>query len=210
MARQLEAKGEKVEKLILIDSRPVDHKGQLAYMRHMTQDDAAILSLIGRHLAVISGRPFSTGYPELSRCSPDRRQAWFLEQLIEQEMFPESLVQGFVTKFIEDFREGLRLVFHHQDPGLINADIILFRASEISNHYAGFPALEEDVVPGGDASYGWSQYSRGQVEVRIVPGTHESLIFEPVVTLLARELSASLSERRFKYKLKFPRSIGSN
>ena len=44
-----------------------------------------------------------------------------------------------------------------------------------------------------DRSLGWSKWTKRQVQVRTVPGTHESIMAEPLVRQLAQTLSAELA-----------------
>jgi len=45
-----------------------------------------------------------------------------------------------------------------------------------------------------DRTYGWNEFAAGGVTVKIVPGAHEKILEEPHVQVLARELKACLSE----------------
>jgi hypothetical protein len=47
-----------------------------------------------------------------------------------------------------------------------------------------------------DRELGWGPLAGRGVEVREIPGTHREIMREPNVTVLAREVSASLSEAR--------------
>ena len=49
-----------------------------------------------------------------------------------------------------------------------------------------------------DRELGWGPLADRGVEVREIPGTHREIMREPNVTVLARELSASLSEARVR------------
>ena len=43
-----------------------------------------------------------------------------------------------------------------------------------------------------ESDYGWGEFVRGGVAVKMVPGAHESILEEPHVATVARELRASL------------------
>ena len=45
-----------------------------------------------------------------------------------------------------------------------------------------------------DPAFGWGEFARGGVAVRIVPGAHESILDEPYVRVLANELDQCLRE----------------
>jgi thioesterase domain-containing protein len=191
MARQLEESGQAVGLLALLDARPTSCEGQRIYIEHMRQDDAALLSLLARHLGALSAKKLSISYHELSQRCPLEREPWLYERLVALNIFTEDAVLRYVKRFVKNFRL-VDVLIHGYVEALINADILLLRASAISEHYEGFPALEEAPLPGADESYGWRQLTRGTTSVRLVPGTHEDLIFSPNAASLAAILSAEL------------------
>ena len=195
MARQLEAAGRGVALVALIDSRVWAHPGQAQYLRHMVEDEAALLALAGRHLAHLAGRSFPVGHAHLSARPNGERLAWFLEQLAAHKLLPRSVVEGFVRRFVDDFRRCGEMILGYGPPSPCSADLLLLRATETSAPYEGFPALETPLDQCDDPSYGWATLTRGTVRVRPVDGTHETLVFEPHVASLADVLGAALSAR---------------
>lgn len=72
------------------------------------------------------------------------------------------------------------LVDHHPKPG--DGRVTLFRTR-------GHP-----LFCSYDAQFGWGEYARGGVTVKIVPGEHESILEEPHVIALAKELRTCLQQ----------------
>ncbi|MFL5347376.1 MAG: amino acid adenylation domain-containing protein [Hyalangium sp.] len=193
MARQLEAAGRGCALVALIDSRVSAHPGQAQYLHHMVEEEAALLALAGRHLAHLAGRSFPVGHAHL-RARPDgERLAWFLEQIAAHKLLPRSVVEGFVRRFVDDFRRCGEMILGYGAPSPCSADLLLLRATETSAPYEGFPALETPLDQCDDPTYGWATLTRGTVRVRPVDGTHETLVFEPHVASLANVLGAALS-----------------
>ena len=70
----------------LIDSRPTTHERQMVYLRYMTEDSAALLALIGRHLALLVGRDCPVSYAALQAQPVSEREAWFVQSMASQHL----------------------------------------------------------------------------------------------------------------------------
>ncbi|HRI69217.1 MAG TPA: non-ribosomal peptide synthetase, partial [Polyangium sp.] len=191
MARQLEESGQSVALLVMLDARPAKYANQRTYLEHMHRDDAAILSLIARHLGVFSGKQVPISYQALSSRASAERESWFYERLVAAGIFTKDTVEDYVKSFVNNFRSAGALLCEYEETS-VNAEILLLRAETISMHYEGFPALEEALRPGVDDSYGWRPLTRGGTRVQMVPGTHEDLVFAPHAVPLARILGAAM------------------
>jgi aspartate racemase len=66
--------------------------------------------------------------------------------------------------------------------------------------YAGrldlFRARTGRLMGPGEPDLGWGAYAAGGVAVHVIPGTHESMIEEPHVRVLAEKLTACLDKAR--------------
>jgi CRP-like cAMP-binding protein len=168
------------------------HAGQLAYLRYMISDEAALLALTGRHIAYLAGRPVPFGYAELRDRGDEDRLAWFLEQITEHGLLPASVVEGFVKRFVADLRACNQMLLDYTTRGPIRADILLLRATGITAPHEGFPSLEIPLREDPDATYGWAALTSGTARVRPMDATHENIVFEPQVGPVADTLRAAL------------------
>jgi CRP-like cAMP-binding protein len=103
-----------------------------------------------------------------------------------------------VRRFVDDFRACYKMMLAHHDPSHIRAPVLLLRASDRSNPHEDFVSLEESVERGGDLTYGWTAMCPGGVEVRMIPGNHETCVFAPHVAQLAASLDDALGAARAK------------
>jgi amino acid adenylation domain-containing protein len=195
MARQLEEAGERVALVAVLDSRASTHAGQLTYLRHMLDDQAALLALAGRHIAHLAGRPLPFSYADLRGRGDHERLPWFLDQIAAHGLMPAPLVEGFVRGFVNDFRLCNQMVLDHRTPGAIHADILLLRATGITTPYEGFPSLEVPLREDPDPTYGFAALTAGTARVRPIDATHENIVFEPQVASVADVLRAALVVR---------------
>jgi len=196
MAVQLEVQGEQVAAVFHLDSRPITHQRQADYMRLMRDNSAALLGLLTRHLEQIAGKPIAIDYATLAAQPEGEVESWFMSQLSQRGIFPETLVLGFIQRFVDDFRACYRLAMQYRDPGRCRAPALLFRATEISEPHPGFLPLEEPPRTGQDLSYGWDALTLQPVAVHLVPGNHETFVFAPYVNQLAAMLNAEIDRVR--------------
>ncbi len=55
-----------------------------------------------------------------------------------------------------------------------------------------FRARDVPLIAGSDSALGWREIARGGVEVRFIPGHHESMFLKPNVSVLRKEFQASM------------------
>ena len=175
----------------LIDSRPTTHERQMVYLRYMTEDSAALLALIGRHLALLVGRDCPVSYAALQAqpvssakhglCSPWR--------LTSSRLHCSTTCASIQTTFASAWT--CCCIIQHQDHATPSCSCY----DGYPDPYEGFPALEQPIAQSTERSYGWATLTRGRTTIRLIPGSHETLPFEPAVACLAEELGVALGYR---------------
>ncbi|HEX7859903.1 MAG TPA: amino acid adenylation domain-containing protein [Verrucomicrobiae bacterium] len=183
MAQQLTAAGEKIGLLVMLESSPpnVNHKQSWsataakyslenivenvkAFAHGSSEQKLALLKTRGKKLA----QKFK------KKIAPDQENgaAVALNQILDLSTYPE----GYVT-YAETHWDALT----HYHPQPYSGEITLFRAKKqgLSNFNH---ALSWDVLAGN------------RVSVTVVPGTHESMLQEPNVQIVAARLRGLLEE----------------
>jgi amino acid adenylation domain-containing protein len=178
MARQLNAQGQEIGLLALLDSYPVGH-AKLSAQGYSSKSDARrYLRKAGAHLANMRSLPLGEKFGYLidkSQYLPLRiksriwRTIYRSYQSLGQEV-PRAL------RVVEEFNW---LAAREYTPHFYDGRITLFWAS--TDLRAKFDLLE-----------GWQALARGGMEVHEVPGTHIDMIKEPQVAELAKKLDACL------------------
>ena len=194
MARQVEAAGGRVGLVALLDSRPTTNAHQYRFLRYMNDDSAAILALIGRHLATMAGRANPFDYATLRALPEVQRRPWFLAQLASEALVPAALVDGFAARFIDDFALCHAILRAYRPAALRETDLLLLRATAVSDPYPGFPAMEVPVEEDPDLSYGWKDLTKGRTTVKTVGATHETIVFAPHVRRVGALLADALRD----------------
>lgn len=174
MAQQLNAQGEKIALLTLIDT---PGPGQMPVLA--TEDDTAILVYI---LGV--GFNLSLSLDVLQELKPDEQLLYFLEQVkIANRVVPPDFGLAQVREFIHLFKvhaQAMRNYIPQTYPGRI----IFFRANEQNEVNPKNPELP------------WIDVATGGVEVREVPGNHITMNYPPHVQVMVEQLRVYLDEAR--------------
>ncbi|HEU0052071.1 MAG TPA: hypothetical protein VFQ39_02795, partial [Longimicrobium sp.] len=69
-------------------------------------------------------------------------------------------------------------------PPRYDGDVLFLQAAEAT------PGIE---TPPGGLAAGWEAHVGGRMEVRVVPGTHATMVLEPAVEAVAREIREALA-----------------
>ncbi|MET0399229.1 MAG: amino acid adenylation domain-containing protein [Longimicrobiaceae bacterium] len=173
MARQLEAAGETVEALVMIDSQvPSLHDPE----RSMPGDELRIVQMFAHDLGLPADR-LPTPDPE----ARDGGEVAYLRLVLETAraagMPPGNLELARLQHLYGIFRINLRALFDYR-PASYAGRVTLLRA--------GRRGVMDRVF--GTASYGWETVVEGGLEVRTVPGTHHGMMRSPHVEKLAQEV----------------------
>ncbi len=173
MARRLRAADCDVGLLTILDApAPVDADEYAA--RH---DDAMLLTIIVHELGVLI-RP-----DELRRLEPQAQLEYAAAQGASAHRF---VTPEWIRTRLELFKSRIRAVRDYE-PGVYPGRITLVCSQERV-------AEQGRSAKADDPTLGWSALSTEEVTVHTVPGTHESMLAEPHVEVLAEFLRYGLGE----------------
>ena len=173
MACRLEARGERVALLALLDAR-VPEAGQAP-----VEDEMSLLTTFARDLGLAPGDGGLT-LSGLRELPADERLGKVLEEAKRKDLLHPDIEAGEIQLLFEVFRANLK-AFERWTPASWGGRVTLFRPEAEEVAYAGRP----------DA--GWGRLARGGVEVVSVPGDHFGMVREPAVGALAGKLGALIS-----------------
>jgi amino acid adenylation domain-containing protein len=178
MAAQLEAAGELVQQVFILDGpSPVDH-GELS--------DERLLLWFLEDLAI--------GFP-VERLKDERFTGQTLEEQLRKAtaLLPAGGGVGLdlaqLSSTFQIFRD-LIVAGNHYQPKTISADLTVVRVEEdIVDEFSTHPHRNE-------SDWGWRGFTRGRVRCVRVPGTHHSFLREPLVDLWCSLLSDAVPADR--------------
>jgi len=174
MARQLVSRGEQVSLLALLDTR-VPKPGDTPEV----DDDVALLREFSEDLRLsLDGLTVSTAH--LFSLEPDERLAYVLDEVKAAGMIDADTSLEQIRFLYQVFKANLRAMRSYV-PQPYPGRITLFRAEE-----------QVDSAP-LDWTNGWNGLAE-EIDVRIVPGDHMTMMHEPHLAKLVAELKASLYE----------------
>ena len=175
MARQLEAQGERVELLALIDSfaPPPSNAPQ-------PPDEEALAAVLVRDLEGITGGRLDLSAEECSRGTRDDALGLLLARARAAGVVHADFGMSELRHLFDLYRNNVAAARAYR-PGVYAGRVALFRSTASASE-----ARE-------DTSLGWGPYAQGGVEVYDVEGDHYSIVTGEPVRLLAGRLGAALA-----------------
>lgn len=175
MARQLEAQGEIVALLVLIDSRAPDHHRELT-----EEDDVTAMASFGQHLGLPLER-INISLDHFLSLDPDERLAYVMEEAKSADLIPADITLSQVHRLFEVFKANVTAMNTYA-PEIARCRIALLAASERINDLPLEPAM------------GWGELTENGIEVIEVPGDHFTMMREPYVRFIAGRLKSCIYE----------------
>jgi thioesterase domain-containing protein/acyl carrier protein len=190
MAQQLTAAGEKIGLLVMLESSPPNisqkqswsataAKYSLENIVENVKDFAHGSSDQKFALLKTKGKKLAQKFKKKIAPAPENGTPVALNQILDLSTYPE----GYVT-YAETHWDALT----HYHPQPYSGEITLFRAKKqgLSNF---------------NHSLSWDVLAGDRVNVTVVPGTHESMLQEPNVQIVAAELRSLLEKAAVKHRL---------
>jgi len=181
MAQQLQRQGEEVALLALLDTRvPIyDQKRE-------EREQAEVLSKLAEALTSFLGKTIGPVYEELKEIDPDKQLGHLLEQMIEAHVVSPGTGLMHMKRFVEVYTGNTKATMNYA-PEPYTQQITMFRAEELDPD-----CLADDPVTWRDPALGWNCVATRPIDIRMLPTSHDRMIFEPNVAALADSLAACL------------------
>lgn len=168
IAHQLLQAGEFISMVALMDSRAPIPENQPD-----DGDDATLLSWFARDLAVPYNKTLIIPPEELRALNPDKMFEHVLDRAKVIQVVPQNANCELLRRYFEIYiAHGMALQTFF--PEQFKLPLVLFRAINETENYG--PTL------------GWEKLCSHQLEIVDVPGTHNSIMYEPQVQILAERL----------------------
>jgi amino acid adenylation domain-containing protein len=176
MARQLQARGQEVGLLVLMDSRAQQPHDELE-----EGGDLEPLAIFALDLGLSLDR-LALSAEELGRLSTDEKLALVLEEAKAAKKLPPEVGLPEARHLFRVFESTL-IAEERYDPRPYPGQVYLFRARDGS----GKETLSSDL--------GWGRYAQGGVTVEEISGDHFSFLQQPHVAQLAERLEVQIANR---------------
>ena len=172
MAQQLEAAGEEVVLLTLIDS--FAPSGQ----SNAKVNDVGLLLGFAQDLGLRPEHVDDALMSQFVNLSIDDQLSFILQQATKQHLVPPGVELADIYRYFNVYRTNTRALATYV-PRAQNVRVALIKANEQTS-------------TASDAM-GWTELVAEDVEVHVVPGNHYTLLREPNVRMLAEELKACIA-----------------
>jgi thioesterase domain-containing protein len=186
MAQQLEAAGERVALVAVLDTSAP------SIMQQMPEDDQVELL---QGLAWSTARQYEKflmlSAEELRSRNPEERLQYFIAQMQESGLAPGEIEIRMLRNFLAGHRSRQRAAREYRPRGASSAPITLFRCAEADAEM--LEAMRRAGLSTDDPAKGWRAYTDGPMEVIEVPGHHNRMCEEPYVVGLAEAMARSFA-----------------
>ncbi len=185
LARRLEAAGEEIALLALIDSWPPAAARPIAETSSQEiDDDVAVLSWFLRDLLMRGLTDLGLSPDELRQLEPQRRFDAVVERAIRSELVPARGGAERLRRLYRVFQAHVGAVSSFR-PRPSGSELVLFKASEGPRGRVG-----QQPVDGGEI---WQELLGRPIESHEIPGDHYSILTTPRVDSLADHLKRCLA-----------------
>jgi thioesterase domain-containing protein/acyl carrier protein len=168
MAQQLQARGEQVSFLGLLDASTGLN---VLFEEYQELDEAAFLvKLVAEEVSLSLDR--------IRQLEPDEQLLYVIEQAKQLNLIPPDLELGQAQRLVQMLKSHI-YAGKIYIPQPYRGRVTLFRASE-------------EVADSDDLTLGWRELATEGVDLHWVPGNHLTMVREPHVQVLAKELRACL------------------
>ncbi|MBW4507961.1 MAG: amino acid adenylation domain-containing protein [Scytonematopsis contorta HA4267-MV1] len=174
IASQLEAAGESVENLLIIDTHPPFLNTKI---EEIPDDDITSLIIFVEKVGLYFNTEIKLNYEELSVLNEEQRLEYVLKVLQHHQLVTPNSDKNLISGAVNVFKANSYASLSYQ-PKAINASISLFKTEALAKQFPSNSTLD------------WDKLTSQQVYVRTVQGSHDSLLQEPSV----RELSTAIQE----------------
>jgi thioesterase domain-containing protein/acyl carrier protein len=194
MAQQLITQGQKVSRLLLLDTNTpasaIELLGEAQIAAELEEDDAVMLNnLLLREL------PISKEEIEKVLGGSDERVDYVLKKAVSRNILPPSVGVAQAHHILEVYRTNVRAGFQYV-PRVYQGTVTLFRPS-ISlvappSETSSDSEQITNMVP--DPTLGWGKLAAGGVQIVEAPGKHTTMLNDPHVEIMASRIKDCLSE----------------
>jgi amino acid adenylation domain-containing protein/non-ribosomal peptide synthase protein (TIGR01720 family) len=186
MSQQLQKQGHEVALLAILDTTAPLSRSE---PKPVERDDTQVLVDIATIIEQWSGKSFEISYETLQPLGDEEQLNYLYERLKATGVVAQgnlAFLRGYVA-----VHKAIAQVHYVPSPDVVPTRIVLFKA-EIESMWE--TTNEELLGMLSEPSWGWSQFSKGTVEVHVVPGDHHTMVNPPHVQVLAEQLKVCLEQ----------------
>jgi thioesterase domain-containing protein/acyl carrier protein len=171
MAQQLQAQGQEVSLLALIDTSVP------ATERSAEPDEISLMVSFAQDMGLF-WQDLEISFEEMLQLNSEQQLAHLLELAIAASVVPPDIERAQIERLYHVFKTNVRAMLDYT-PQPLQGRITLFKA--------------EEPLPGSSRRNSWQDFASEGVEVYAVPGNHFTMIREPHVRVLAKNVARCIA-----------------
>ncbi|MEM7130014.1 MAG: beta-ketoacyl synthase N-terminal-like domain-containing protein [Chloroflexota bacterium] len=185
MVKQLEAQGIEVATFAVLDMYAIDNvqRQEIAEKDHAGR----IFNLVHLYESIFEQETGIT-LEALSALDPNQQRQLVVDGLRKIDSRPLDTAE--MQRKLDVYMAGTEAYIHYRLEGRCAAPITLFRASELGI----VSVMPSDEVTRKDPYWGWKRFVVNPVELHMIPGSHFTILKEPNVQILAKQLQIRLDD----------------
>ncbi|MFN6563898.1 MAG: amino acid adenylation domain-containing protein [Nostoc sp. ChiSLP01] len=191
MAQQLYKQGQKVAMLAIIDSSAPTYKDKQMLVDYLSWDRARWLAEVSKGLEVYLDRNVDISYEVLQPLSEDEQLKYVLRYFKMANMLPPNAEISQLNNIVQAYKNSCLCLVDYVPKQLYPDKLTVIRANE---DLADDPNSDLASEISDDSSLGWSEFCSQPVNIHFVLGNHVSIMVEPHVQVLARQLKVCIKE----------------
>ncbi|MHC0067443.1 SDR family NAD(P)-dependent oxidoreductase [Nostoc sp. UIC 10890] len=192
MANQLQLIGKSVAYVGILDTHAptsqANHQNDFS-----NWDNAKWIYRMAEVIEDIVGENLFLSYETLTSLTREQQLNYFKQKLEIVGFLPAQTDIKMVRGLLQVFQTQCQIKYEPEKT--YKTPITLFCAREIN------PEQESSSHIFQEPTWGWNQFSDGEVEIHIVPGNHVSMLSEPHVKVLAQQMQISLEQAQKTHQL---------
>ncbi|MEI2580369.1 amino acid adenylation domain-containing protein [Scytonema sp. PRP1] len=180
MATQLHERGYEVALLALLDSRAPGYRtNELDF----DGDDAGWLNMIASIYENIYGKSLNVSSEALKVLDPLEQLNYFKERLQMVNLLPPDVGIKQLQGIMQVFKTNFQTACVYMPQAIYPAQVTFFKASEIDAVSHAYSEILDEL------GLGWDKFSAQPLDIHLVPGDHFTMLSEPHVQVLAKQLT---------------------
>ena len=193
MAQQLHKQGQKVALLAIIDSSAPTYKDKQMLIDYLNWDHARWLAEVSKGLEIYLDKNVDISYEALRCLSVEEQLKYVLNYFKLANMLPPNAEITQLTNIVQAYKTSCLCLVDYVPKEPYPDTLTVLRANEDLPEDTNSELASE---ASADFSLGWSEFSTEPVDIHFVLGNHVSIMAEPHVQVLAKQLKACIDKVR--------------
>ena len=203
MARQLHEQDQEIGLLVMLDANAptIEEKPLLSYFQEW--DNARWLMEIVETVGMTVSTDIGITYELLQNLTLEEQLKCILEEFQKINALAPNAEIKHIEKMMEVYKANNLATTVYQPQGIYPFSITLIRAQE-------FPKADPDgdlffqiyFKMSEDSTVGWNRFSSQPIKIHFVPGNHVSMMIEPHIQVVAKQLKNCLEQAQNKTSIK--------